>query len=65
MITGRDSEAIHDSAAQRDKLVLADGREPREFVPHRPNLILAEWLGLRGHDHPAAGFATARRSDLS
>jgi pimeloyl-ACP methyl ester carboxylesterase len=61
-------------AAQRDKLVLAGGRESREFVPYRPNLILAEWLGLRVHDYPgdhigyvteAAGFATALRTDLS
>lgn len=60
-------------AAQRDKLVLAGGLQSREFVPYRPNLILAEWLGLRVHDYPgdhigyvteAPGFAAALRTDL-
>jgi hypothetical protein len=60
-------------AAQRDKIVLAGGGESREFVPYRPNLILAEWLGLRVHDYPGdhigyatepAGFASALRKDL-
>jgi pimeloyl-ACP methyl ester carboxylesterase len=59
--------------AQRDKVTLAGGRESREFVPYRPNLILAEWLGLHVHDYPGdhigyvtepAGFATALRADL-
>lgn len=58
--------------AQRDKVVLAGGRESREFVPYRPNLILAEWLGLRVQDYPGdhigyvtdPGFAAALRKDL-
>lgn len=59
--------------AQRDKVTLAGGRESRDFVPYRPNLILAEWLGLRVHDYPGdhigyatepAGFAAALRADL-
>jgi pimeloyl-ACP methyl ester carboxylesterase len=59
--------------AQRDKVTLAGGRESREFVPYRPNLILAEWLGLRVHDYPGdhigyvtqpAEFAASLRSDL-
>ena len=57
-----------DLAAQRDKVALAGGRESREFVPYRPNLILAEWLGLRVQDYPGdhigdvtepAGFAAS------
>jgi acetyltransferase/esterase len=60
-------------AAQRDKVTLAGGRESREFVPYRPNLILAQWLGLPVHDYPgdhigyvteAPGFAAALRADL-
>ena len=62
-----------DLVAQRDKLVLAGGRESREHLPYRPNLILAEWLGLAVHDYPGdhigyvtepAGFASALRADL-
>lgn len=62
-----------DLAAQRDKVTLAGGRESREFVPYRPNLILAEWLGLRVHDYPGdhigyvtepEGFAASLRADL-
>jgi hypothetical protein len=41
-------------------------------VPYRPNLILAEWLGLRVQDYPGdhvgyvtdPGFAAALRKDL-
>jgi len=60
-------------AAQRDKLVLAGGRAAREAVPYRPNLILAEWLGLRVHDYPGdhigyvtepAEFAATLSADL-
>jgi pimeloyl-ACP methyl ester carboxylesterase len=61
-----------DLVAQRDKVVLAGGRESREAVPYRPNLILAEWLGLRVQDYPGdhigyvtdPGFAAALRKDL-
>jgi acetyltransferase/esterase len=55
--------AVPDVAALRtltDRLVLAGGRDSRQFFPYRPNTVLAELLHLRLVDFPDGhlGYAT-------
>jgi hypothetical protein len=48
----------------RDRLVLAGGEQSRDFMPYRPNLVLADLLGLTVIDFPGdhIGYITAREA---
>ncbi len=44
-----------------DRILLVGGAAGREFVPYRPNLVIADWLGSRVTDLPGdhIGYATS------